>query len=135
MKASDETISNGIPIAKASFETVRFPKKLGIPATAKTLNVFEPNTFPRATECFPAIAERTDIIISGKLVPKATASIVIIEGAIPSIFAIFETLSITYLEEIKINKTEIKAIIIDLDKENSFFSSFFSGSVTSCFIE
>ncbi len=78
------TTKNGIPICNALSETVSVVKNEGSHTTASELKVLEPNMFPNAIECFPAMAARTDIISSGKLVPIATASMVIIDGEILS---------------------------------------------------
>jgi hypothetical protein len=96
------TIKNGIPIVRALSDTVRVVKNEGIPTTARTLKVFDPKILPSAIECFPAIADRTDIISSGRLVPIATASIVIIDGEIFNSSQSCVTDSIVYFAPINI---------------------------------
>jgi len=81
---------------------VSVAKNEGSQTTASTLKVLDQKIFPRAIECFHAIADRTDIISSGKLVPIATANIVIIDGDIFSNSHNFVTDSIVYFAPINI---------------------------------
>jgi hypothetical protein len=129
-------MKNGIPNFNAVSDTNKVPKKDGIPVTAKALKVFEPKIFPKATECFPAIAALTETTISGKDVPTPTTNIVTNEAFIPGTFSDKNNTSlIVYFAEIytpiapsKTSPHSFQLILI------LFFLFFLRLPVGSCFI-
>ena len=59
-------MNNGIQIFNTVSDTVKSRNNDGIQTTAKALNVFEPNIFQSAIECFHFKAALTEIINYGK---------------------------------------------------------------------
>ena len=91
--ASVAKIKNNIQYSCTESETVKVPKNEGIAVTANALNVLEPKILPRAIQCFHFKAAFTEIVSSGKLVPKAITKRPITHSLTPKVVAILEALS------------------------------------------